>query len=721
MAIDVYQMCLGGINKKIKFCECGKDLLGDLEKILTAISGGQKAAALGQINRLLESHGPRACLLAMKGSIQLQTGNLEELGKVAEVFVKHFPENPVALSFAAILAATGGDVDAMIDKLQGAIEATVEGTLHEATYAAIGIASRLLLQTGHIVPAIGYLQLQAAIAPEDDEMAWNVLRQLYATRGIPGPLKFVAAPLAPPAGAAWAEDLEAAESPAERGCWRQAVAQLKALDERHPDQPAILQRLARYQGWINQLDDAAATLHRLARCRSVDLDYAVEAEATAQLLTDYEADTVDEVLRIYPVHDTQRILEHLLSDKLVTRMTTDLSKLAREGAPPPKAAFWLLDRHAPASGKELHLHEVPNVLGEMYLYGRETDREARLEFVTVKSSDFDQKLDVLARLVAEHCGELEKEESIGQVAAEAAAMSWRWRLPDDTPREKREQLLQEKRRELNLNVWPETPLSALDGKRPVDVAGDPAYLVRLLATILILEESAERTKVDFDFNELRAKLNLPLRQDFSPGDVPIGLLAPLQLHLLDVKSMSAEQLGEAFQLAVLYSLSRAAMRLGQELLARPNLISRAERPRVYDMLIPLATDIDQMLDFVRMAYEDVVASGQSMAPWLLRELELRFMSGDAERVGELVTMLQSQHIREPGVSQALYTLLVRFGVITPEGKPNPALRKGQPPSSPLVSDQPAATAGPQELWTPGSPQTQPAGGEKPKLWMPGMD
>jgi hypothetical protein len=89
-------------------------------------------------------------------------------------------------------------------------------------------------------------------------------------------------------------------------------------------------------------------------------------------------------------------------------------KMAGEGSPPPKGAFWLLDRITPASGKELQLHEIPNILGEMYLYGRETDREARLEFVTVKSADYERKLEVLAQLVGEHCGDVAKEEPIGQ-------------------------------------------------------------------------------------------------------------------------------------------------------------------------------------------------------------------------------------------------------------------------------------------------------------------
>jgi hypothetical protein len=723
MTIDVYDLCLGGINKKIKFCDCGKDMVGDLNKVVTALKGGQRAAALGQVNRLLESHGPRACLLAIKGSSQMQMGNLEELEKVTEVFCQHYPGNPIASSFAAVLAATRNDVDGMIMRLQEALEGVADGAMHEATYAAIGIVGRLLTQGGHIVPAIGYLTLQAAIAPENDDSAWNILRSIFAAQTVPNLLKFSPAPIAPPEGAAWVEELAAAEESAGRGRWRQAVAALKDLDQRHPDQPAILQNLARYQGWLNQLDDAAVTLHRLAAHPSLDLDYAMETEAMAQLMSSYERETVDEMLRTYPIEDSQRMMERLLSEKQVMQIPVDLAKLAGEGTPPPKGAFWLLDRITPASGKELQLHEIPNVLGEMYLYGRETDREARLEFVTVKSADYERKLEVLAQLVGEHVGDLVKEEPIGQVAAEAAAMSWKWRLPEDTPRNKREELLREKRREINLNVWPETALSVLDGKRPVDVAGDPAYRVRLLAAILIQEDHAERSRISFDFNELRAKLNLPVRQEISLADLPSTTLSPMQLQLLKLDALTDEQLLEVFEVAVAYNLSRAGLRLGGELLRRPQLVSRAERPKILNLMIPLSGSTEQVLDFIRLAYEDVVATGQSMAPWLLRELEVRLVNGDLERANELLVMIQSQHIREPGVSQALYSLLVRFGIISPDGKPTSATQAGRPQSapSPLISDQPQAPGATEGIWTPGSPQTPPSGGEKPKLWMPGMD
>ncbi|MCH5375122.1 MAG: hypothetical protein JJ992_14205, partial [Planctomycetes bacterium] len=146
MTLDAYQPCPGGIPKKIKFCECGKDLLTDLNKIVTSLDGGQRAAALGRINQLLEARGPRACLLAMKGSIHLETGNVEELAKTTETYIQHFPDNPIATAFSAILSASEMEVEAAIEHLQQSLEAS-EGVIHEATYAALGITGRLLAQT----------------------------------------------------------------------------------------------------------------------------------------------------------------------------------------------------------------------------------------------------------------------------------------------------------------------------------------------------------------------------------------------------------------------------------------------------------------------------------------------------------------------------------------------------------------------------------------------
>ena len=62
-------------------------------------------------------------------------------------------------------------------------------------------------------------------------------------------------------------------------------------------------------------------------------------------------------------------MERLLSEKHLAQNGDRSRGVGADDSPPPKAAFWLLDRPMPASGKGLNVGDVPNVLGELYLYG----------------------------------------------------------------------------------------------------------------------------------------------------------------------------------------------------------------------------------------------------------------------------------------------------------------------------------------------------------------
>ncbi len=75
---------------------CAKDLLADLNKIVDALKGGQRAGAMSLLNRQLELKGSRACLLALKGMTQLQMQDFEGVAKTAEEFLQAHPDNPVA-------------------------------------------------------------------------------------------------------------------------------------------------------------------------------------------------------------------------------------------------------------------------------------------------------------------------------------------------------------------------------------------------------------------------------------------------------------------------------------------------------------------------------------------------------------------------------------------------------------------------------------------------
>ena len=718
MALDVYQQCPGGIDRKIKFCGC-KDILGDLDDLAEAINGGQRAAVLSRVNRLLETNGSRACLLALKGTVQMQVGDFSGLAETAEEFLKAFPENSVALGLSAVVAATTADSDTAIDRLQGAL-AGVGETMHEIVYEAIGIVGHLLLQQGAVLAAQGHMILQTSLTASDDTRPFETLVRLHASPEVPLLIKQNIALVDPPEDAAWKEKCEAALMSANRGAWVVAITELSALAEDSPQEPTLWKNIAVLQGRLGRDQDAAEAWRKYASCDAVPADDAVDAQAMAQLLSASDGETIHEVNQTYPITDAERAMERLLSENHASNMPVDLNQLAKEGAPPPKGAFWLLDRPMPASGTDLKLEDVPKVLGEMYLYGKETDRDARLEFIVEQTADFETKTSALKEMLGEFGGPVEKEEPIGEVPAADAALRWRWRLPSDTPMEDQRALIEEKRREVNLNRWPETPMAELDGKRPAEVAGDSGYRVRLLASILLLELAGEQSRSRFDFNELRAKLELPTRVDIEPDGVDLAELPLVGLHLVPPEKLADEDLAIAYQRAVMVHATRAIHRLGLAMVTRASLKDEFDPARVYDALSQAAYTPDEAMEFTDKAREAAVAAGQSPAPHLLRELNLRLQRGEGEECSRLIYTLQRNHVNEPGVAQALHSLFVQMGVITPDGKPTDAAMQHQSQQQAAVPGE-QAPSGTGELWSPDGAAPPAEDKDKPSIWVPGMD
>ena len=109
MSLDPYQLCPCGSGDKVKFCY-SKDIVPELEKILRAIEGDQRVAALDQIEKLVAEKGPRQALLALKADLQLSLGGVEAAEETIAAFQKASPYNPVALALSAIVAASKSDV-----------------------------------------------------------------------------------------------------------------------------------------------------------------------------------------------------------------------------------------------------------------------------------------------------------------------------------------------------------------------------------------------------------------------------------------------------------------------------------------------------------------------------------------------------------------------------------------------------------------------------------
>ena len=268
-------------------------------------------------------------------------------------------------------------------------------------------------------------------------------------------------------------------NPARGGTWRAAAESLLSLSEKVPDQPVILRNIATLQGWLGQSQKATEMWHRLAALPNVPLEDAVEVEALAQFLDDNIVDVVQRLRYHHPVRDMDRLMERLLSDRRVDRLPVDPRELAQEGQPPPRGVFLLLDRPASAATPETPWRELPRVLGTLSAYGKETDREARLEVTLDRVPDLESHKAIVADIVGEWAGAGPEE-----VREQVPLVEWltvpRLHLPEGMSMEQASAALAEYRRDAILHRWPDMPLAAIGGKRPLEVAGDPAYRVRLM-------------------------------------------------------------------------------------------------------------------------------------------------------------------------------------------------------------------------------------------------
>ena len=714
MSLDAYQPCPCGSGKKIKFCGC-KDLLPDLDKVSQMLDGEQRHAALAELDRLLTKQPDQPALLAMKSSVQMNLEDIEGAGETTEHFLKVAPNNAVALAQSAMIKAANGEGHAAVAMLQRSLE-EIEQQIALPVYEAVGVIGQVLLAEGKYLAARGHLLLQAAFSGGKDERAMNMVMQLNSAREVPLPLKLDLRYEPCPADAAWRGEFTAAMKCAERGAWQLAFDQLQSLAEKAQNQPPILKNLALISSWLGDSEKTVKAWRRYAAIDGLLEDETIEAETIAQLIDpDTHKDRVDEMEVAFRVNNAEMASEILISERTVDRMPMDPKQFRNEDEPPPKAIFWLLDKELPTTGEGIQREDIPSILGSLFLFGKQTDREARLELTCTKNDAYNSTKQRVTELLGEYGGEIEKETKVSDASAVAKALSWNWRLPDDTPPETRQQLLAEYRREVTYDQWPQTPLPVLDGKTPTEVAGDPTYAVRLAAAVNLLQMNGEETGWQVDYDELRKQLQLPIPQPISAaGEDELQQVSNLQLVRVETSQLSDIDLGALFRRAVFLRADSAIKRFGQAILERESFDGGLSRSDVYMALTRAAADPDEVLEWIEAGRQASVADSLSPAQWYIMELPIRLQRGEVERFQQIMDTLRANHFNEPGVAEQVFELLMRLGIIGPDGQP------AQGPPTPADGE---ASATPQEgggIWTPES-DAAPKGGQESKLWVPGMD
>lgn len=709
MPIDAYSPCPGGTGKKIKFC-C-PDFLNELQKIVRMLEGDQHVACLKYIEQLEQQRADRACVLAIKSMMLRVDGDLEAAQATVADFLRLHPDNPVALAESAILTAATQDGRQAMPVLQRAI--AVSGTeISTRLYEAFGVVAEALLREGHAMAARALLLVQAT-ADQNDRRPVQMVIQLNRSPAVPLLVRDDHALDACPEDVSWKAQFDKALAYVNQARWSEAAAELAALAQQVPDVPVIWHNLAVLRGW---LADTPGCIDALRRYASLDVPFedAVEAEGLALcLLDDPFGDEHDVCTLSYEVDDVEQLQAALALVPRVVMPEIDPRRLADDDEPPPKAVYLLLDRPAPALGPELAVESIPRVLAPARLFGRQTDREARLEVMRTIDGDVVRVKALLDELVGQGLHSDPAQNVEGRVSASWSLLSPRAWIPPGTNPDQYQRLSRQNRIENVLTAWPDLPLGLLDGKSPRQAATEPANAVRLSAAVMLLEHWSTETGGALEFDCLRGEFGLPCPGPIDPGQTPVRALPLVRLARVEAEKLSDDDLVDAYRRATAFGVREALGHFAREMVARPTMAGRPERLLAYSVLANSEDDPQRALEYVREGRTAAESAGQSSASWDLLELAHRFERGEPDEAMDMLRHIEQQHMNERGVGEALTQMLMQYGLLQPDGTPMPLPSEELPAGAAAESTVPE----PGKLWTPES--QKPA--EQRKLWTPGMD
>ncbi len=709
MSLDSNDLCPGGTGKKIKHCNC-RDIASELHRIGRALEGDQRVAALERVNRLLATRANRPCLLALKCAALLGMKKLQDLEETVAVFQQAVPENPVAATYATLLNVVKNDIPGAIDALQTALANTgtqVPGELFEA----IRLVGNVLLESGFAVAARALFALRIRFLANDqtrgDMIGISQVEDII-------PILKTDLHFAPcPPDAPWNDRFRKAIVRASSGAWQVALDELTALNQEIPDQPSIFKGIAILYSFLAR-PDAAEAWHRYAALPSLTEDEAVVAEAMGQALDTRitRDDRVPVVRTVLPLTDAQGAMEKLLSSRQTISVQLD-EFVPDESSAPPSATFHVLDRPEIDTFDQIGDQPIPSIVGQLAFFGKQTDRDARLELLSVRKRDTECGLEVLRNVLGDLLGTPQSEETAGSMPRIRAEVYESLALPKDTPPNESRRLVREITFERFQERWPTFPLVELDGKTPEEASKDPAYRIRLLAAILLLEHVAEVNGWPPVTDQLRQQLDLPAAKPRSLRDEHWVSAWPVLWPRIDLKSLSDSELIRWFQNCLVYDMRAALRKQIHELLDRNVQIPDDvgfDRAALYHRLAAMTPDFVEQLDLLIKARQEAEAQGNSPAPFMLAEIPVQLGLGNSDEAGQLVDRLRNQHFDEPGVADGLLHLFQQLGLVD---------ENGQPVEQMVAPD---STEPESKLWTPdqGTASSQQAGGES-KLWVPGMD
>ncbi|HEX8200294.1 MAG TPA: hypothetical protein VF590_07390, partial [Isosphaeraceae bacterium] len=604
----------------------------------------------------------------------------------------------------------------------------------------------LLNQEGLVPAALRHLRLSEDLGVEDDPMVAAVRRSIERSPEISPWLKHPDELASAPEGRddATGRRFDAAIEAADGGLWAQAAAAFEDLagaGVAGADRNAGLCRL-----WLADEAAAIAALRR-AVARLGEAEEAVDLEALCQLVTPLGADElVERVQLIWPLKDRDGLDSALRDDpRVIFEGTAPIDPEDPDSVEVDQ--FALLDRPGPGPGATATRPEdLPVVVGRVLL-GQ--------EIVALEALD-DGRLDALKDRFLERAGPSlspahPKTKPVGRVSRASATFQTEWLLPPDLPRAEMDHLQRENRARVLRSVWPETPRPYLGGRTPRQAAAAGDARIALRAALCQLELSGSEWEDRGEMAALRGELGLDPEPAIDPVTVRIDRVHLARLHRIPADRLDDDRLIALYLRARTYDLILAIDRAARALADRPALLEKGTIDRfvVFADLAALAqarqSPVEAMEWVERGRHTEPAAQRTANAPrWDMLEVRLRMRSEALEAWVPQLALVLERYQDNTTASSVILTNLIEMGLVEmvpvpdrPEGmmldsRRLMALLAQFGPRVTTASGALGISATKGDIWTPGGPSSSgsggiwtpgapaaPAGGEKPKLIIPG--
>jgi len=721
MTVDQYAICPCGNGKKIKFCKC-KESLPELDRITTMLDGGQVVPALDRINRVLDEHPDAAWALAIKGRILLDLREYSSLSDNAERFVRLQPTNPLALTQRAAAQVFRNQIPEATESI---LEALTESGRQVDSFVLeiVSVLAYSLANTGQFLSARAYTTL--ALSAEGfagGRTAAAVLEELNTSPAVNHLLKALPANRSRPEHVEWAERFDEALGLLRSNRIALAETKFASLARAYPGEPAILSGLLSCAVWRANGQAQADCLAKLSQCEQLDLIERSKLLATSYLVEPKLPKLVVELRslksEVENITEAEIALQaHPLFAPIPERMLRGFVEDENEVA--PRSAFQILDHEIPGDDVPLAADNIPEAISVVLVFGKQTDRPARLEVPSV--------LPMFAPAVREALtaalGDRQWSDEVAfpvpfVVASEPRAAMINRRMT----RTEVDQLVRDFQSMRLGQRLVSQPLPPLQNQSLQAVAGDESLRLQREAIVRILENIDQFAEDGSVLDVIRQAAGVP---PLSPIIVrtsdDVEEVDNADLARVDCTELDSEGLAYLLQRAQMIHAVGPLRKAAQQAILRGGGPEETElKATAYLTLIEVTQSPDDALKMIGEAKQFFETTGLDKAQLLLMEVPIRVRMGDSDGFQSVIKTLTTEYRQREDVMAGLQQLLVSIGLINPDGSPR---MEGRPPAGAMSPAEPAAASS--GLWTPdsGSPASSgaAAGQGGGKLWIPGMD